>query len=47
MLFIGDINKAERNERKDAAPAMKFYTKTDVDIVEVLQHLLIMRGKLL
>ena len=46
ILFIGDI-KAEQNEKKDAAPAMKFYTKTDVDIVEVLQYLLIMRGKLL
>jgi hypothetical protein len=46
ILFIGDI-KVTQDEKEDAAPTMKFYTKTDADVVEVLQHLPIMREKVL
>jgi len=46
ILFIGEI-KVTQEEKEDAAPTMKFYTKTDADVVEILQHLLIMREKVL
>jgi hypothetical protein len=43
ILFIGNI----KVEQEKAAPAMKFYTKPDVDVVEVLKDLLKRRVEVL
>jgi hypothetical protein len=40
ILFISDI-KVKQDKKKDTALIMKFYAKTNADVIKVLQHLLI------